>query len=353
MSPVGLPFQNSLHGLLTWFLDPRSLTLDGEGAHRPAALASHIAASYRELGKPASPAGEPVSQTGRLYDRSHYLAEDREYRLPVAELLDFVQGRMAPHLTHFFLHGSLATADYAKGWSDVDTLMVIRDETVTDGGRLLELRKLCMDSWELFLRICPLQHHGFIVATGSELSRYPSHYMPPPVLEEALALLPKQGAVRFHVCPGEGGALRSIQERRDSLRDALKDGVLRHHPKNGVYLEAGYRNAGDAMGQLFALLGYVMTVPAFLLDALGSPCYKRDSFARAKPLFSAEAWGIVERSSAVREEWGRRESTHYRGNAVPQWLQELLGPGYIEASHRFLEEAVTLAEKGAPVPVKQ
>ncbi len=40
MSPVGLPFQNSLHGLLTWFLDPRSLTLDGEGAHRPAALAS-------------------------------------------------------------------------------------------------------------------------------------------------------------------------------------------------------------------------------------------------------------------------------------------------------------------------
>jgi len=333
---------------LTWFLDPRSLTLDEEGAHRPAALASHLAACYRELGRPASPAGEPVSKTGRPYDRSGYLREDREYRGFVTALMDFVQTRMAPHLTHFFLHGSLATGDYVKGWSDVDTLMVIRNETAIDGRRLLDLRSLCMASWNLFLRICPLQHHGYIVAVESELLRYPSHYMPPQVIDEGLAVLPAQGTVRFHVCPQEGGALRSLKERRNSLRDALADGVLRHHPSRGVYLEAHYRNAHEAMSQLFALLGYVMTVPAFLLDALGSPCYKRDSFARAKPLFSAQAWGIVERASAVRQEWGRRESTHYRANAVPQWIPTLLGPDYIEASHRLLEEAVALGEKAKP-----
>lgn len=345
---VGLPFQNSLHGLLTWFLDPRSLTLDKEGAHRPAALASHIASGYRELGKPVSPAGEPVAKTGRPYDRSRYIAEDGEYRLKIAELLDFAQARMAPHLTHFFLHGSLATVDYAKGWSDVDTLLVLRDETVTDGKKLLELRNLCVESWALFLRICPLQHHGFILTTQSELLRYPSHYMPPPVLEESLAVLPNQGAVTFHVSAGEGGALRSLKERRDSLKEALEDGVLRHHPKEGIYLEARYKNAQNGMGQLFALLGYVMTVPAFLLDALGSPCYKRDSFARAKPLFSPGAWEIVEKSSTVREEWGKRESTRFTGNSTPAWLRQMLGSDYMEASCKFLEEAVSLAEKGVP-----
>ena len=349
MSPVSLSFQNSLHGLLTWFLDPRSQTLDKEGAHRPAALASHIASGYRELGKPASPAGEAVSKTGRPYDRSRYIAEDGAYRQKIAELLDFAQKRLSPHLTHFFLHGSLATLDYAKGWSDVDTLLVLRDETVTDGKRLLEFRALCLESWELFLKICPLQHHGFILSTQSELLRYPSHTMPPPVLEESLAILPGQGAVRFHVSPGEGGALRSLKERRDSLKEALQDGVLRHHPKEGVYLETRYRNAQNGMGQLFALLGYVMTVPAFLMDAVGSPCYKRDSFARAKSFFPSGAWEIVKKSTAVREEWGQRESTSYRGNAIPQWLQQLLGPDYIEASHKFLEEAVTIAEK-APQP---
>lgn len=341
-----LKFQNSIHGLLSWFLDPRSMALDQEGDHRPAAIANHIAACYRELGLP-EPESPAVSKSGRPYDESAYLREDTEYRRMVASHMEFVRVRISEHLTHFFLHGSLATLDYEKGWSDVDTFMVIQQETVTNGRRLLALRALCLESWELFLKICPLQHHGYIVATESDLLCYPSHYMPPPVFDLSLAILQGQGPARFHVCPGDNGALRSLVERRDTLHRAMKDGVFRHHPKNGVYLEAGYRNAQDAMGQLFALLGYVMTVPAFLMDALGRPCHKRDSFNRAKPLFSKQAWEIVERATEVRRVWALKEGNVYQGNVVPDWIRSILGTDYLEASYRLLDEAVVLVEKRA------
>ena len=45
-------FQNSLHAMLSWFLDVRSKLIDGEGEHRAPAIASHIASSYRILNLP-------------------------------------------------------------------------------------------------------------------------------------------------------------------------------------------------------------------------------------------------------------------------------------------------------------
>ena len=42
-------FQDSLHSLLSWYLDVRSKTIDAEGEHRSYALANHIASGYLVL----------------------------------------------------------------------------------------------------------------------------------------------------------------------------------------------------------------------------------------------------------------------------------------------------------------
>lgn len=335
-------FQDSLHGLLSWFLDVRSLTIDQEGEHRARALAEHLACCYRRWGMP-KPSGRAVLKAGIPLDAASYGREDSQYRGRVLDLCAFVRERMGGHLTHFFIHGSLATLDYAQGWSDVDSFMVISQEAVTDGSRLLELRKECLAAWPLFLRMTPLQHHGFLVATEGDLRAYPSYYMPLAVFDTALAVLPGQRAAKFHIRSKDGGSFRSLSERRDCLESALKDGVFRHHPRQGICLEARFRNADNAMGQLHALLEYVMGVPCFLMDALGEPCYKKESFVRGRPLFSEKAWEIVDRASQIRRTWPSREGTGYSGNAVPQWLREILGPDYIEKSFLLLDEAVAVA----------
>ena len=45
-------FQNSIHGMLSWFLDVRSNLIDGEGGHRAPAIAGHIANCHRVLSLP-------------------------------------------------------------------------------------------------------------------------------------------------------------------------------------------------------------------------------------------------------------------------------------------------------------
>jgi hypothetical protein len=196
----------------------------------------------------------------------------------------------------------------------------------------------------LFLRVCPLQHHGFIIATEQDLASYPSAYLPAAVFDAALSLLPNQPSLQLFPRAGPSATFRGLAERRDALRAAVESGVLRHHPKDGVYLQAGYRNAGDGMLQLFSLLGYLMTVPAYVLDARGQACHKRESFVQARKYFSNAAWSVIERASAVRAAWPERQGVTYTGNAIPQWIRDMLGPDYFEGALRVLEEAVIGAD---------
>ena len=338
-------FQDNLRNLLTWFLDPRSRVLDQEGAHRPEALAGHIAAAYAYLRH--TPSAVMSMEKNPPIIPPRYFAQDREYRAPVNALYHLTNGALAPFISHGYLHGSLATEDYKKGWSDLDTFMVVRDETVRDARALLSLRKICLDAWPLFLAVTPLQHHGFIIATEYDISAYPTGLLPPSVLDSAWGMKKDQPPVRFRprVASGRNHAREGLVARRAVLAQTLETGVYRHPPKDGVYLLSEFRNGENAMQQLFAYLGYLMTVPAYVLDAIGAGCAKRESFAKARPLFSAAAWTAIEKASMIRNAWPEKEGIAYRGNAIPAWTREMLGTDFLRESMICMDEACAVAAR--------
>jgi len=339
-------FQNSLRGTLNWFLDVRSELIDLEGGHRAPALASHLASGYRVLDiEPCEVAQTSIAL--KPFNSIAYLSDDREYRLPVAELYDFVNREMREHVSQVVLLSSLVTLDYCRGWSDIDAFMVVKDSTARDGRRLNELRELCLRSWEFFQRITPLQHHSFIVVTEADLRSYPTSCMPPAVFEQSLSLLAGSENISMRVRPGDVGSLRSLKERADALRAGLTTGELRHHPYQGRYLKAGYANADDAMYQLFCMLGYVMTTPAYLMEGVGRGCYKGHSFALARPYFSDQAWAVLEKASTVRRSWQEKEGVSYKLNAIPAWVRDILGEHYFEDWLLLLEEAIDQIEAHA------
>lgn len=332
-------FQNSIHGMLGWFLDTRSGLIDCEGEHRGSAIASHLASCHRIL---KLPEGDfpPVQKKGIPFDLESYMSADADYRAPIKDLYHLVNEEFKEYVSHVFLLSSLATLDYKKGWSDIDSFMVIKNETVQDGRKLSMLRKVCFDAWPMFLRITPLQHHGFILSTAQDMKSYPSHYMPPAVFDNALALIDDQPPLEFIVRSGASEGVRGLEGRVEVLKKAMETGVFKHHPKDGKYLISHFKNADDSMFQLFCLLGYVMTVPAYYMDGIGKGCYKGDSFALARSAFSNRAWKIIDRATEIRSEWEIREGVGFKGNAVPLWLQKILGEDYIEDSLCLIEEAV-------------
>lgn len=321
-------FQSALQQNLYWFLHPQSRVLDAEGEHVVAQVARLLAASYGQIQFPDQPL-DAVTKHVPPFVESEYLAEDAHYRKPIAELARFSRERLAPYLSHFFLHGSLATLDYCRGWSDVDTLLVVSRETATDPRRLCALRALLHQAYAYLTAIDPLQHHGFIVTTEIDCQCYPISAMPPVVLDGAISLLPGAGMIDLR-CRNTDNEIRNAVTGRVALfRDAVGSGVFRHHPRHGVYLKAHWQNADDAMYQLKYFLSVIMIQPAYLLEATGRRSLKGDSFALCRDIL-ADQWAIIDRASTVRREWPNHENHPFRGNAIPDWVRECIGDDYFE-----------------------
>ena len=83
-----------------------------------------------------------------------------------------------------------------------------------------------------------------------------------------------------------------------------------------------------------------MTVPAYFMDGIEKGCYKGESFNLARPFFSDRAWEVINKASEVRSLWEDREGVEYKLNAVPKWVQDVLGNYYIEESLIIIEEAI-------------
>ena len=68
-------------------------------------------------------------------------------------------------------------------------------------------------------------------------------------------------------------------------------------------------------------------LPAYYLDAKGTPCYKKDSFEIVKDGFE-ENWEIIEKATLIRHTWPSKETRPYVGNLIPPWVVDILGEEY-------------------------
>ena len=179
--------QQSLKNMLTWFLNPKSKGLElVDGAHAVEMVAKSICLSYADF---LSALGNK-EQTTRYSEINLPPLEDAEYKnnsylTPVIELQSFCQKYLADYIREGLVHGSLATLDYSIGWSDFDTFMVIRSDTLQDASRLMELRGRLLQAYGYLTQIDPLQHHGFLVCSEGDLNCYQPSIMPLEVLRRS------------------------------------------------------------------------------------------------------------------------------------------------------------------------
>ncbi|MFM2207329.1 MAG: hypothetical protein RL213_1304 [Bacteroidota bacterium] len=189
-------------------------------------------------------------------------------------------------LVSVILHGSCGDGR-TTGYSDVDALVVVRDEVFMDPVRMARLGRKLTACCRHMYRFDPLQHHGWFAVAEQDLSCFPEEVLPLASLTEATVLagrrsfsllLPDADAGMFRE-----RALRHIQRVEDLL-----------HPR---------RRPGN-MFQLKSLLSEFMMLPVLLLQAKeGKGCSKRESFTAAAGLFEPETWSVMDEVSAIRREW--------------------------------------------------
>lgn len=333
--------QTSLRQMLTWFLSPKSLGLEHDGEHAVRMVANHLAEGYNILNNNLD--DEPTTEVQiAAFERSDYQKHDASYLAPIVHLGERVNSEISEHVSDFMIHGSIATLDYSRGWSDFDTFVIISKGTALNSKSLTAIRSKLLDAYSFLTAVDPLQHHGFIVCTEIDLARYYEDTMPLAVFRKAKSYL---GARTLHLNPvkhidRERGILAS---RAQFFRDAGELGVMKHHAYEGTYLQSHYRNAENGLFQLKYLLGIAAIAPCYYRDAIGQPAYKKDAIALVGPLLSESSRSFLESTTRIRGEWPNRQDFPYEGNKIPDWFQQFIDPDYIVNLGKLLTELENLA----------
>jgi hypothetical protein len=317
--------------LLTWFLSIKSCYVYKEEPWNIGLLARVICNQYAVLPR-IDIKLEKSSISVELLNSEEYYDMDSYYLSPIVRLKDYVNDKLSDFIYDFLVHGSISTLDYSKGWSDLDTLVIVNNETFSDPNKLIKFRKGMIDAHSYLLQIDVHQHHGFIYCTEAGLNQYFSHYMPLEVLAKSKSLL-SDNILNISHNREVVDAVLIFRKKNVLLESAYTDKVLRHHKYNNEYLRDNYKNP-EAMYQLKYFLSIVMTLPALYLDAKGCPAYKKNSFEIVKYDFE-EFWGIVEKASRIREAWPDKEVFPYVGNNIPDWIINVLGDNYFKEAYEL------------------
>lgn len=329
-------YQDTLHTMLTWFLSPKSRGLElVDGFHTVRMVSQNISLGYQNL---FAIEGERIIKTLSIpdIDEEEYSSKDEGYLRPVIEIRKYAKNYLRDYLDSFLIHGSIATLDYSVGWSDLDTYLILSKETILDSSRLVELRDRLLHAYSYLLRIDPLQHHGFLLCTASDLEQYPSPFMPVNVLKYSKSLL-GDCQITFYILPESLRRKDAFRKHLYFFKKTYETGILKHHAYNGEYLLDNFQNRENAMYQMKNFLEFVTILPAYFLEAQGKPCYKRESFDLVKPHVPSENWELIEKVSFLRMEWQNRETHPYVGNKIPDWLIRGLEDNYFKRMYELVK----------------
>ena len=110
-----------------------------------------------------------------------------------------------------------------------------------------------------------------------------------------------------------------------------------HHPFKQKGLPIEHKKLNHHMYQLFCFLGYLMTTPAYFLDAIGKPTTKKESFKKINYYFSPDQLEIITIASEIRKNWPKIIGIDYQLNYIPKWLLETLPKDYFQKSKLLFE----------------
>lgn len=191
-----------------------------------------------------------------------------------------------PAVIELVVFGSQAR-EATTGFSDVDALLIIRDDAAEDPSALRSLRASVLAAQRGVLAFQPMQHHGFEVATPKLLAHaVDATGLPAEAVSESRSLYGRSVAAAFDA--GRTGEL--ARRRLQHMANRLSE--VREWPRHPWLLHGTI--------SMFELL------PALYLQALGERVSKWESFAIAEARVGRARWWPYGVLSTVREAWPRR-----------------------------------------------
>ncbi len=216
-------------------------------------------------------------------------------------------------LVHAVVHGSLATGEEIP-YSDFDGIVILKDETVGDAGRLAAVAQRLSRSRRIMLDLDPLQHHGWYVLNESSLARFDESRFPSILFERCRSLVPALPA-RITWCsagpPADGQAFQAYCRNLSTL-------LTKPHPARNLY-------------SLKSILSRFMLLPSLFHGAKHrAAIHKKESFDVVRDAVPQGRWEVMDAVSDLRLAWPEATAMPYRRQLASLYFlhHRLLAPFY-------------------------
>jgi len=251
----------------------------------------------------------------KIYKSNGYAASNLQ---PINRFQRYVAKKLQPYLVDAYIHGSLSTMDYT-GYSDLDTLFIIKNEALKDPQTIRKLERLFIRSSRFLYEFDPLQHHGHFFLLESDLKFYSQAFLPVSAWQSATSLLGKKTELALHLRD-------AAQESRERFIESVQ--ILRQ------YLTARRKRLANPY-HLKRVLSHFMILPALFLQFQGQYVSKKESFGLARAMVPESIWRPMEKVSAIRQDWDQQFTPAKRRavRLIGLW-NPLLLPFYAQKMYR-------------------
>lgn len=219
---------------------------------------------------------------------------DSETYFPIVKMKRQLNTFAKEHILGSYLFSSLATKDYVKSWSDLDSLLILRKETLLDSNKIIQLRMTLLDSLRYHSLIQPLLTHGYFILTEIDLNFYPETFFPLILFKHSLTL-------------SDSNPSLNIQIRNSNLWGPLMshiqflDNIIDQNINSNQSIST--RRFEIKLSTYFRFLHSILMLPLLYLQVKGKHCYKRDSFEQVREEVGYELFKPVDLVSKIRSSW--------------------------------------------------
>jgi predicted nucleotidyltransferase len=274
-------------------------------------------------------------------NKSAFLKRDKVYKMKILKCFNYLKkNKIDDYIKIFCVHGSIASDDYIKNWSDLDTFVVIKNETLKNEIKLRKLRNILRNFFIKLTKVSPYQHHGLIMYTENDLNHYLKGYLPMQALEKSFSVF---GKVIFEIKEKKNKSnlsLKSLEERKKYLKESILKGKYNHHAFKGRKLNVPLKENSNQMYQLFCHIGYILNIPILYLDATNRSIHKKKSFNKFyKEIKDNNIKKFIKKTEAVRTNWNEHK---FQGNKIPLWIIKILGNDYMEESYKIISKIIKI-----------
>lgn len=330
MSVTKIKLQTKTNSLLNWLLQPKSLCLNQEKEFVTHSMFESVCASYSALEIQGIKTNKREYHLQKIDDRRY----NTEFLYPVLEISKIAREELSDLILNFILHGSLSTYDFVPGWSDFDSMVVIKNNTLEDSSKMMKLRSLFFNIDRIINKIDKHQHHGIHFITEKDLLMYPSIYLPPDILGSGVSLI-DSGKITLFNRDSREEEIDRFNSIHETFKRAYEEGVLRHHEYNGEYLTSDFKNYQNAMYQLKYFLSVVVILPSYFMNILKKYPDKRSSIRQCKDILKSKNFEIIDRATEVRNEW---TTFPVKDNQIPQKVMDTIGEKYFLRGYNLIDD---------------